>query len=74
MDELQSKFLLNTDAEPSSVSRHGRVRKKNSLLAEYDSLDSLDKPRKKYEKEKTPRKEKGPGTPKVTELFIIIYI
>ena len=45
------------------MSRHGRVRKKNSLLAEYDSLDSLDKPRKKYEKDKTPRK--APGTPKV---------
>lgn len=34
------------------VSRSGRVRKKNSLLAAYESLDEVDKPKKKGERGK----------------------
>ncbi|CAG7836353.1 unnamed protein product [Allacma fusca] len=57
----------NLGSGPSSVSRSGRVRKKSSLLADYESTDGFDKPRKKYEKEKTPKsKEKNSVTPKVT--------
>lgn len=65
-----SYFRVFTGSAASSgvenVSRSGRVRKKNSFLAAYESLDEIDKPKKKGERVK----KDILSTPKVIVLIV----